>query len=270
MTIGRRQLERIGESLTDRDAEVLGSLMGNRYLSTVQIRRLHFTGHASDLACARAANRELDKLRSAGLITSLERRIGGVRAGSASFVWTLTDAGARMLRMLDPDAYPADRRRVAEPSNILLAHTLMVGEICLAFAEAAREGIVSIMDIEHEPKCWREFISGDGAKTMLKPDLAIGTADCEFEDRWFLEADLDTEPLSRIGRTCKRYQDYCDTGVEQKASGVFPAVVWVVPGRIRKEAIEGRIRAEKGLRAQIFRVVALPDLRNLIIKGAGI
>lgn len=270
MGIGKRQLEQIQNRLSEKDIEILKDLLVYRFLTTRQITRIHFSSKVTPIASARAANRALAKLGSFNLISSLKRRIGGVRAGSASFVWAITDAGARLLHMSDPEKYQASRHRIAEPSNIFLAHTLMVSEICLTFIEAVREGIISTVDIEHEPRCWREFISKDGAKSTLKPDLAIATADDKFEDRWFIEADCGTEPLSRIGRTCIRYQDYCDSGAEQRVSGVFPAVVWVTPSMDRRDAIAGRIRAEKGLRAQIFRVVALPDLGNLIVKGAGI
>ncbi len=270
MTLGRRQLEQIRTGLIERDTDILTSLMVSRYLSTAQIRRLHFYDHASGVASARATNRALSKLKNLQLIAALKRRIGGVRAGSASYIWMITEAGVRLLHLMNPERYAPTRHRVSEPTEAFVAHALMVAEIWLTGIEAAREGIISIMNVEHEPVCWREFVSRDGARSICKPDLFLTTTDGEFEDRWFIEADRESEPLSRIDRTCRRYQEYCDSGREQKASGVFPAVVWVVPRAIRREAIEGRIRAEKDLKSQLFRVVTLQDFKGLMLSGAGV
>lgn len=65
-----------------------------RYLMTGQIYRLHFTDVSKQ-----AAFFILQKLRELHLLNTLSRRIGGVRAGSASLVWYLTHAGERLLRL---------------------------------------------------------------------------------------------------------------------------------------------------------------------------
>ena len=69
----------------------------------------------------------------------------------------------------------------------------------------------------------------------LKPDLAVVTATAKFEDHWFFEVDLASEPPSRIIRTCLNYQEYRRSGVEQRRLGLFPAVVWIVPTGRRKQ-----------------------------------
>jgi hypothetical protein len=95
--ISRRQLEDIASSIGERDAEILRAVGECRYLTTGQIRWLYFDEAATTAAALRAANRAVTKLKDYGLLCSLSRRIGGARAGSGSYVWTLTDAGARLL-----------------------------------------------------------------------------------------------------------------------------------------------------------------------------
>src|SRR5918911_3628341 len=114
--LGRRGLAQLRERLSERDVQVLRSVAEHRFLRTRQIEALHFDDHASDLAGARVCRRVLARLTEERLLTRLQRRVGGVRAGSASFVYTLGPVGRRLLD--DPP------RRTAEPSAAFLAHTL--------------------------------------------------------------------------------------------------------------------------------------------------
>ena len=119
--LSRRWLEELDMRLSDRDKQVLASVRKYRYLMTGQIYRLHFTDVSKQ-----AAFFILQKLRELHLLNTLSRRIGGVRAGSASLVWYLTHAGERLLRLRadEDDAC----RRFFEPSPFFLAHTLAVAE----------------------------------------------------------------------------------------------------------------------------------------------
>ena len=72
----------------------------------------------------RAAARELRKLKDYGLVNTLERRIGGTRAGSGSLIWHLTEAGERFLAIGSSEQYT--RRRYLEPSRMFLRHSLAV------------------------------------------------------------------------------------------------------------------------------------------------
>jgi hypothetical protein len=270
MSVGKRELLRLKEASSDRDIEVLVSLLVCRFLTTGQIARLHFADKQSTTASLRATNRTLVKLRDSFLITALERRIGGVRAGSASYVWALTGAGARLLDLLEDETESTSRHRVAEPSLTFLRHTLFVSEIHVRLSEALDKGIICALDVQHEPDCWRQYVASHGARGLLKPDLAVTTMTEDYEDHWFIEADLASEPLARIVRTSKRYEDYKRDGSEQRRNGVFPAVVWVVPTVARKDAIMARLGEERGLCAQMFKVIELDDLKALLINGAGV
>lgn len=81
---------------------------------TGQIQRLHFYDSKSIKAARAATTRTMRRLRATGLVSSFERKIGGVRAGSASYVWHLTEGGMRFINL--KDAFDEPRRRFIEPS----------------------------------------------------------------------------------------------------------------------------------------------------------
>jgi hypothetical protein len=267
--VSRRELERIRASLTERDTQIVASVAMHRFLSTRQICRLHFEDKPTETAALRSANRTLAKLRDLRLLVALDRRIGGARAGSGAYVWSLGQVGARLLQRADDVEGLPRRQRKFEPSSTFLEHTLAVAEVSLRLTEVAQRGHVALLDVQHEPACWRAYIGPGGGIARLKPDLAIVTATGEFEDHWFFEVDLATEPPSRVIRACLNYQEYRRSGVEQRRLDLFPAVVWIVPTLRRKEAIESRLRRYDGISPGLFTVITLDQLEALIHGGSG-
>lgn len=88
------QLAALADHLSDRDQAILADLERTRVLTGAQLQRLHFT--SIDAASqARDRLRVLDRLTNLDLVSMLERRIGGIRAGSAGHIYTLTPAGQR-------------------------------------------------------------------------------------------------------------------------------------------------------------------------------
>jgi len=160
------------------------------------------------------------------------------------------------------------RQRHREPSTTFLEHTLAVAEVSLRLREIANRGEVTLLDVQHEPACWRPYSGPGGGTVRLKPDLAVVTATEKFEDHWFFEVDLATEPPSRVLRACLNYQAYRQSGVEQRRLGLFPAVVWIVPTGRRKEILERRLGQHKALSARLFSVITLDELETLIQRGA--
>ncbi len=266
--IGRRGLEDIRASLSERHIEVLSTVSTHRYVTTRQICRFHFAGRSSESAALRSANRSLGKLRELRALMPLERRIGGVRAGSGSYVWTLGTVGARIMEQESRRTGLSARYREHEPSRTFLEHTLAVTEVSLRLTEAARRSRIVILGIEYEPASWRAYNGPHGALTRLKPDLALVTATDEFEDHWFVEVDMATEPPSRILRTCLTYQAYRRSGEEQRRHGVFPVVVWIVPSLERKRTIETHLARNEAVSPRLFRVITLDELESLIERGA--
>ncbi len=262
--ISKRQLLEIDSRLGERDRQLLAAVQQYRYLMTGQIGRLLFTDAANLSAGLRAASRNLKKLNELGLISSLSRRIGGVRAGSGSFIWHLTHAGERLLRLHDNRAFPV--RRHCEPSPFFLAHTLAVAEIAIKFTEICREHEPQITALQLEPECWRAYSSA-GVSLSLKPDLYAATTTEEYEDRYFIEVDLDTESPAKIIEKCQKYHAYYRSGLEQEESEMFPLTVWIVPSDSRKEKLIRHLKKAFDKQAKLFAIITCDELEHLILNG---
>lgn len=251
----------IESRLGPRDLDILTSLETFRLLNTRQIQRLHFAEHRSDLAAARAAARVMQRLEGLGVVSSLQRRIGGVRKGSASYIWQLAAAGERFLRATRGQA---QRRRFIEPGLTFLNHTLAVNEVAVGLLEAGRdiEGF-AVETLTTEPRNWRRYLGPHGDARWLKPDLYVVTvhtdAEGEYEEHNFLEIDLGTEHLARIQAKCRIYATYQATGAYQAEHGLFPAVVWLTPNAARKAALRAAVAATNGLPGGLFQVVDPSD-----------
>lgn len=263
--LSRQRLEEIAAQLSDRDRQVLTAVQRYRYLLTGQIQRLYFTGAATPTAALRAASRCLKRLRELGLIDHLARRIGGVRAGSGGLIWYLTHAGERLLRLHEQPASPV--RRFFDPSPYFLAHTLAVADVAVQLTELCREGHhLTLAALHSEPECWRTY-SEYGTMLSLKPDLFAVTMFGQYEDRWFLEVDLDTESPVKVVEKCERYHRYYRTGVEQKEAEVFPLTVWIVPTPERKARLIAHIREAFDKQPRLFAVITKDELPHLIRSG---
>lgn len=262
--VSRRQLLEIDSRLGKRDREILNAAQQYRYLMTGQIQRLLFTDTTNSSAGLRAASRSLKKLKEFGLVNSLSRRIGGVRAGSGSLIWYITHAGERLLRLQDNRAYPIRRR--FEPSAYFLAHTLAVAETALQLIELCRKHELQITVLQLEPECWRAY-SNAGVSCSLKPDLYVATVTEEYEDRYFIEIDLDTESPAKIIEKCQKYHAYYRSGLEQEESEMFPLTVWIVPSVVRKEKLIHHLRETFDKQVRLFAVITGDELEHLILKG---
>jgi len=263
--ISRQQLEEMESALSDRDKSILNSILEYRYLTTDQLRRLFFTNHASCSAALKATSRGLNKLKGLGLIRNTDRRIGGIRSGSGSYIWQLETAGHHLLRLNGSKTRPHPKR--FEPSLYFLVHMLTVAECYIRFHEICGKRGLKLTAIQNEPENWRQYNSG-GKIVILKPDLFVITMCDDYEDRWFFEIDMDTESPIRIIEKCQRYHDYYRSNLEQKQHGVFPMVVWIVPDAERKETVTGHIKAEFSKQPKIFAAITLEELEPLICQGA--
>lgn len=249
---------KLDEQLGDRDRAILASLERFRLLDTTHLQRLHFHDHATPTAAIRATARTMRRLDGLGMVAALQRRIGGVRKGSASYIWQLAATGERYLRL---QRGKARRRRFAEPGATFVNHTLAVNEIAVRLLDAARttDGF-SVEKLATEPGNWRTFLGPSGETRWLKPDLhlvaAVTDTDGEYEEHQFLEIDLGTEHLPRIQTKCRAYADFAATGAYQARHGLFPAVVWISDDPARRNALERAIRTTKGLPTGLFKVTS--------------
>lgn len=265
--ITTEQLGEIEMTLIARDRQIMEMLRLLRYMRTSQVMRLFFTGYATTGAALTGTSRNLNRLAGAGLITHFSRRIGGIRRGSSEFIWHLTEAGAKLL---DLGKEPQGRRnRTLEPSPAFLRHTLAVTECYVQFTEICRMAQeMKLNRIAVEPECWRSY-QKDGKTISLRPDLYAETISGRFEDRWFIEMDLDTESPNDIVEKCRRYQQYYQTNKEQEIGGVFPIVLWIVPSQERKDKLIDAIRFNFGKRYPHINLVITPgELWTTLLEGA--
>lgn len=252
---GPAELQVVASQLSDRDWSILRFLRQHRFATTVHLRRRFFTQHASQSAATRACVRVLNRLLTKRIVTRLERRIGGVRHGSASFIWCLDVVGDRLTRKQgDP------RGRVQEPSLQFLDHTLAITETHVELYEG--EGVESyqLNEIQVETEAWREFVTSAGARTILKPDLKITLHIGEFDDHWYLEIDRGTESLPTLLRKCRAYEEYRRTGRAQSEHGVFPRVLWLLPAVGRVERLRTAIDADQVLPSKMFACITGEEL----------
>lgn len=262
--ISKRQLEELDRILGDRDKGVLREIQKYRYLMTGQTQRLLFTEATTPSAALRATSRNLKKLKELGLIDNLSRRIGGVRAGSSSLIWYLTHAGERLLRLHGEEPQPV--RRFFEPSSYFLAHTLAVAEIAIQLIEICRKHEPELTALQLEPECWRSY-SDVGVALSLKPDLYAATMTEEYDDRYFLEVDLNTESPAKIIEKCEKYHKYYRSGLEQEEHESFPLTIWIVPDATRKMRLITHLRKVFDKQPKLFAVITGDELERLILQG---
>lgn len=264
--LGTRGLAQLRERLSERDLAVIGQVASLKLMSGRQIERIHFgvDQHATALTAARTARRVLERLVEGRLLVRLDRRVGGVRAGSASFVYGLGPVGQRVLGLGGP------RRRFREPTATFVAHTLAITELVVELTLAGRHGEIELLQVQAEPECWRP-IGARGLQT-LRPDLFIITARGEFEYRYFIEVDLGTESLPRLLAKCRIYQDYYRAGAEQHLHDVFPSVLWIMHTEDRAQKIRDAVDRSQSLTAELFVVTtdanAFAVLTDDSVRGA--
>jgi hypothetical protein len=267
--VGRRQLARLAEALTARDQHLVGFLDRYRFATTGQLARLYATAFNGPNSALRQTNRQLAKLEQHGLLRRLERRVGGVRAGSSSSIWTLTTAGRKVAGAHQVASLGAvARARAVEPSLAFLDHTLAVTELAVRLIELTHNGRLDSVAVTPEPACWRRYVGRAGQPVWLKPDLdAITITTDGFEDHWFIEVDRATENPARIIAKCRQYQDYRTTGREQHDTGLFPAVLWVTPDVRRRNQLAERLADEPDIVHGLFHAITIDDFQTTIQTG---
>jgi len=247
--------ENVIRSLTERERGIVSDVARLRLMTGGQLLRLHFAAGPSG---RRQGQRRLASLVERRLLARLNRRVGGVRAGSQSYVYRLDVIGQRLVEPLRN----SDRRW--EVGDNFLHHALMVGECYTVLVEAERQGSLELLRFEAEPACWRTFVSRRGAHEVLKPDASLSVGLGEFEDRWTLECDRSTEDLGRIRRKLAGYVRYWQSGREDP----FSRVLWVCARPERVVALAGVIGGLPLDQRQLFAVCQSSRLRERISAGA--
>lgn len=252
-----RRLADLERTLSTRDRAVVATLARVRLATGAQLVRLHY----ADVS-ARRARHLLTRLTDHRLIARLPRTVGGVRAGSAGYVYALDVAGQRL-------TYDTARgQRPWQPGPAFLAHTLAVTELYVRLVTADRAGALRLVTFATEPACWRSFTGPGGTRLVLKPDADLTLALGGFEDRWFVEVDRATEATNRLARACDRYRAYWATGAEQATHGVFPRVLWLVPDPHRAAQVHNVIARQPAEARPLFTVAAYDEALIRLLQGA--
>lgn len=258
--IGKRALQRLDEHLSDRDRRVLARVAEHRFLTTHQLQAFCFDDHTSEASASRTARRVLSRLQRDGLLRALDRRIGGVRAGSAARVWQLAPAGTRVLHGDEA------RRRLGTPSLRFLAHRLAIADVHLLLRAHLDIEAIEDVTVEVEPAAWRRYQGRSGEPRWLQPDLHAELTTRDFTDRAFIEVDLGTESLPTLLGKCVQYEEYRRSGIEQDRYGSFPIVVWLLTSPERVAKLDTAVRRHQGLNGEMFRY-ATPDTLAQVLAG---
>lgn len=243
-----RELARLAERLSGRDRAILALVAALRLMSARQIQAVYFPSdaHGGELAATRARQRVLMRLTRDRLLIRLQRRIGGVRAGSAGFVFALGPVGQRLL------AQDGRRRRAYEPTARFVDHTLATAQLVVDVMLAARHGSLELLACQTEPGSWRRF-TGFGGQRVLRPDAFLSLGAGEYALHWFVEIDRGSESVPTVLKKCRVYAEYYQSGQEQaQHGGVFPRVCWVVPDERRAERVRRAIGRQSSFPVRLF------------------
>ena len=107
------RVRQLAAQLPERERLVLGSLHQLRILTSLQLERLHFTD-----VTRRQARAVLAAMVERRLIARLPRQVGGVRAGSAGYVYVLDVAGQRLSSVRRPAGAAALAGRHSVPGAL--------------------------------------------------------------------------------------------------------------------------------------------------------
>ena len=241
---------------------LLALLATYRFATTTQLARLTVEAYGSLSSAIRQTLRYLARLQEHDLVTRLERRVGGWQGGSTVSVWTLTTRGRRV------QTGSRSRQRPRSLSTSFLAHLLAITETSVQITETARSMTDASATITTEPVCWRSYLGPAGQQLTLRPDLHAVVTSSRYDDHYFIEVDRDTENPARVLAACQRYAAYYASGAEQRACGVFPLVLWVVPSATRCQQLRRVIASDQRLPAALFAVITNQQIGEMIRNGA--
>ncbi|CAI7977255.1 conserved hypothetical protein [Frankia sp. Hr75.2] len=239
--VSAAQVERLTGLLGPRDWRILEDLRRVRVLTGSQLDRLHFADIAPT-ARGRVRRRTMSQLVQRRAVTSLERRVGGVRAGSDGLIFCLDTAGTRVLeRRQTATGQPAEggrARRPRTPRPLFLAHALAGSDLYVSLRETERQTPgLTIEAFDAEPACWWPA----GADNWLKPDAYVALATEQFIDHTWVEVDRATESLPTLHRKLLTYVSFVNRG-GLGPGGVVPGVLVTVPDDARAELIRSAAR----------------------------
>ena len=225
------RLAALADQVSERDRQITEAVVALRLVSGRQLERLFFAEVASDASRARLTRRTLARLVRLGVLGRLERRIGGVRAGAAGYIYFDAPAAQRLVAYWQGEG--SRRPRAAyEPGRAFVGHRLAISEWYVRLSEAERNHGLELLAFESEPAI--PFIGEGRTRSVLRPDafVRLGVGDAELHS--FLEIDLGSEGRVALTRKARAYVTAWRTGAVRE---VFPRVVWITENERRVELL---------------------------------
>ena len=253
------RVEAIRSQLSDKQRLVIVDVDKLGIVSGKQLQLLHYGPSA---AGGRLTRKHLGQLIRWQVLIRMGRTIGGERAGSAGYVYSLGPAGQRL-------EYPDRSRYVPRwtPRPGYLRHALAVSELYVSLRQMERSGSVEILAYDTEPRCWRRYFGPGGAPSVLKPDSLAIVGLGDFEYRYFIEIDCGTEHRPQIIQKAKAYVRYFQSGREQAETGIFPFVIWSVPDEQRADLLIDALTSLPAEHWQLFMVTTADQAADRIAGG---
>lgn len=251
--LGARGLIELDERLSARDRSIIEATLRLRLLSGKQLERLFFSHVERSASRARLTRRALARLTELDILGRLERRIGGVRAGAAGYVYYPAPLSQRLSALWHGESRHRIHDRY-EPSRSFARHTLAVSECYVQLIEADRAGTVELLSFEREP-AWN-FTDTTGQRAALRPDAFVRLGlDQATELYAFLEIDCGSEGRQALTRKCRTYVEAWRAGIAQP---VFPKVLWITTSQRRLDVLTEICAAMPAEAWQLF-IVSTPD-----------
>jgi Replication-relaxation len=254
----RRSMSELDEQLGVHGREIVQLIAKLHLISGQQVRRFCFAGSGNGRTDEQRARRALLSLTRLGVLTRLERRVGGVRSGSEGFCYRLAPDGRRLIRWWAGDSEAGRRWSLPEPGERFVKHRLAVSEVYVRLVEIARQNEtagIEVVAFEAEPDCWREYIGYGGIRSLLKPDAFVRLGVGAHERWWFIEVDLGSVSRRTRESQAGAYRTYWRSGAY---GDVMPRVLWVTPNELIRDRARAAIRPS-GEANSLFVIASLED-----------
>jgi len=249
VTVAR--LDAVRELLSERDWAILRDVAALRLVTGRQLERLHFA-ELADASRPVVRRRVLGRLVGTRVVGALERRVGGVRAGSDGLIYCLDVAGQRLLKTA---------RRGGPPGARFVRHVLAVAEVYVSLVESARTGKLRLDVFQAEPLSWWP----DGQGGLIKPDAYAAVSTPDHTDYWWIEVDLATENEPTLARKLRTYFDFWQGG-QLGPEGFMPRVLVTVPDSKRYSVLVRLICQLPADSEKLFVVAVAEDVIPVIVR----
>ncbi len=246
------------DQLPFRDCAIIQSVFECRLMTAKQIERLYFYASTPDNN-ARSCRNALQRMAKTRYLTRLDRSIGGFRAGSSSFVYSLGPKGRTLV-----DLSSKRPQFDVHTSHHLLNHTLTIAEVYVMLHEWDRQGAFKLITIQTEPNCWREY-RGMYESYVLKPDMYIRISFPRYNKRMFLEIDRATHYSNALKKKAAEYRRYFEEPRNyDHEDNSYPITVWTSPSIKRVKFINRAIKRVNKELPGLFKSVTIEQLQDFL------